>query len=454
MQSLYLNNFFKNEKEMKKINILIAACVMISQVLVAQGTKEVMVDGLKVIIRNTPKDVISTRLFVKGGTANYTKEKEGVEALAFGMAMSSGTKKLDKIAFNDAAEKIGTSFSSSSQLDYGDLSMICLKPFWDKSWDLFTDAVLNPSFDAKEFELQKEQSLSNAKQQEADPDGYLNILAMTETFKGRNYAKLPDGSVESLTNITLDDVKKHYAQTLGKKRCFLVIVGNVTEAEVVAKVKASLAKMALGTAAPVENKLAITKGSENIIDRDIATNYLMGIMSAPSLGLPEGVQIDLAMNILYDRFFVELRTKRSLSYAPAAGYARGATTSPYSYLYISTTDPKKALDVMVMLLDSVKKNGFTEKELKDMRQGYLTNYYQKLETSSAQSAALGRSEVTGSWKIDDTFTDKVNATSLKDVNRTFDKYTAAIKWTYLGKKDAVQKSDFKQTKHDILEPPY
>ena len=29
----------------------------------------------------------------------------------------------------------------------------------------------------------------------------------------------------------------------------------------------------------------------------------------------------------------------------------------------------------------------------------------------------------------------------EDVNRTFNKYTAAIKWTYLGKKDAVQKED-------------
>ncbi|MEZ5068476.1 MAG: hypothetical protein R2847_08265 [Bacteroidia bacterium] len=47
-----------------------------------------------------------------------------------------------------------------------------------------------------------------------------------------------------------------------------------------------------------------------------------------------------------------------MSYAPAAGYNSGAITSPYSYVYITNTDPKAALNVMVAIIDSVKKNGF------------------------------------------------------------------------------------------------
>jgi len=129
-----------------------AAMLSIHGVALAQATKEVNVDGLKVILRHTPKEVISVRLYVKGGTANYTKDKEGVESLAFSIAMNGGTKKLDKVAFNDAAEKIGTSFEASSGLDYGNLSMTCIKPNWNESWNLFADAVMNPAFDSKEFD--------------------------------------------------------------------------------------------------------------------------------------------------------------------------------------------------------------------------------------------------------------------------------------------------------------
>ncbi len=439
---------------MKKL-ILSILLFAIASAAFAQGAKEINVDGLRVIIRKTPKEVISARLYVRGGTANYSKEKEGIESLAFAVAMNGGTKTQNKIAFGDAAEKMGTTFGSSSGLDYGNLEMTCIKTYWDNSWNLFADAILNPAFDEKEFTLAKEKAISNAKQQESDADGSLRIIAMTESFKGRNYAKLPQGSTSSLEKITLEETKKYYDQLIGKKRCYLVIVGNVDEADVTAKVKATLGKMGYGSTAPVENKLVITKGSEVIIDRDLATNYLMGIMSAPSLATDQGVQMDMAMQILYDRFFVELRTKRSLSYAPAANYDRSATTSPYSMIYISTLDPKKSIEVMVAIIDSVKKHGFTEKELKDSRQSYLTQYYMKLETSAAQSSALGRAEATASWKLDESFSQKINAVTLKDLNNTFNKYTAAIKWSYLGKKDAITKEDFKQTKHEaVLESPY
>ncbi len=440
--------------KLKYITTLMIAA-LISTAALSQSTKEINVDGLKVIFRHTPKEVISVRLYIKGGTANYTKDKEGIEELAFAIAMNGGTKKMDKVTFNDAAEKIGTSFGSMTSLDYGNLSMTCLKPYWNESWNLFADAVMNPAFDAKEFELEKEKALSGAKQRESDADGSLNIIAMESTFQGRNYAKLPDGSVASIEKLTLDDVSKYYKSIVTKGRAYLVVVGDLSENDIIVRVRESLSKLPIGTQPKVENKLSITKGSVEIIDRDIATNYLMGIMSAPSLNSDEGVQISLAMRMLYDRFFVELRTKRSLSYAPAAGYNSGAITSPYSYVYITTTDPKAALNVMVAIIDSVKKNGFTEKELKDMRQKFLTNYYQKLETSEAQSGALGKSEAAGSWKMDDAFTEKINSAKLKDINNTFNKYTAAIKWSYLGKKDAVTKDDFKQTKHEKgLESPY
>ena len=63
------------------------------------------------------------------------------------------------------------------------------------------------------------------------------------------------------------------------------------------------------------------KPEATVENRDIPTNYIRGIMSAPSMNEKEGVPMMLAMAIMRDRFFVELRTKRSLTYAPGAGFA-------------------------------------------------------------------------------------------------------------------------------------
>ncbi len=96
-------------------------------------------------------------------------------------------------------------------------------------------------------------------------------------------------------------------------------------------------------------------------------------------------------------------------------------------------------------LDDIKKNGFTEDELKNKKQYFLTTYLMGLETSASQSLALGRWAVRGNAMMYDDFTNKVNAVTLKDLNRVVDQNTNAIVWTYLGHKTDIQPNDFKQT---------
>jgi predicted Zn-dependent peptidase len=99
---------------------------------------------------------------------------------------------------------------------------------------------------------------------------------------------------------------------------------------------------------------------------------------------------------------------------------------------------------MIDEINKVKNQGFSEKELKDMKESYLTNHFLGLETNGSQTMSLGMSEVAGDWRKTETFMDEVEKTTVKDVNAVFNKYSSSINWTYLGKKDAVDVSDFKQ----------
>jgi zinc protease len=419
------------------------------------ATKEVTVDGIKVIFKPTIKDVVSVRMFVKGGNVNISEDKQGLENFAFDLATSGGTKKHNKEVFAAECEKIGTEISGGSTYDYGTLNMSCISLNWDKSWELFAEAVNTPAFDPKEFELLKGNLITAAKQGESNPDQHLTNIAMENVFKGRSYSKIPEGTPATLANITLKDIQDHYGKAICKARIFFVIVGNVKEEDVIAKVKATFGKLPNGTPSPNDPRVQITKPGVYIEDRDIATNYLVGIMSAPGMGTAEGVPMRIAMNILSDRFFVELRTKRSLSYAPYAAYNSNRISNPHSSIYISTLDPKQSIDVMVEEINKIKKDGFQEKELVDKKQTFLTRYFMGQETSAAQSMTLGLNELAGTWKNAESFTADVNKTNIKDINTVFSKYSGAIRWTYLGKKDAVKEEDFKQTwKGNVLQSPY
>lgn len=436
----------KHNELFKAFLFIIAALLLFTSGIssAGDGTKEINVDGLKVIIKNTGKDVISARLFITGGTANYPLEKQGIEALTYNLMMKGGTVLLPKTEFFTIAEKMGTVFGSDAELDYGEMNVLCLKESWDKSWDLFADAILNPAFNSTEFANKKEQFISYANQNEADPDGKLDNLVLTTAFKGKNYEKNPDGTSESLANLTLDDVKSYYGTTVCKKRAFLVVAGNVDENDIIEKVKATLSKLPEGTPAVIEEITKIEQPAQDIVDRKISTNYLCGIMSGIPWNSPDAVAMMVAMNIMYNKYFVELRTKRGLSYAPAAFMNGNAITNPYSEFYITTDHPKDAIQVMVDIINEVRKNGFTDEELKGSKDSYLTRNFIRLETASNQSLNIGRWELRGNMKAFDEFEKMVDAVSLQDINRVFTGNTGTIKWTYLGDPAQVSPEDFKQ----------
>ncbi len=405
--------------------------------------KEFIVNGLKVILKPSIKEIISARLFIKGGTANYSKEQEGIESLALSVAVEGGTKNMTRTEFATAAEKMGTNIGSSTSMDYSEINMSCVSSYWDKSWKLFSDVITSARFEAKDFELIKSQAVTQAKQAEANPDEHLRNRSLENAFTNHNYSKVPRGTVKSLEKITLDNLVSHFKSIIGKQNCFLVIVGNLTEAEIKEKVTTAFASMPQGNQQKAEPRLEI-KPEATVEKRDIPTNYIRGIMSAPSMNEKEGVPMMLAMAILYNRFFVELRTKRSLTYAPSAAYASTAYKNPYAIFYASTTDPKQTLQVMMTQINEVKNQGFSEKELKDMKETYLTNHFLGLETNASQTMQLGLAEVGGDWKKTQIFMADVEKASIEDINNVFKKYSSSINWTYLGKETAVTKEDFKQ----------
>lgn len=426
--------------------IILCALVLSSSALapIEDGAvKEFNAGGIKVIFKSSSKEVVSARLFIRGGAANYSKEDEGVEALALGVVTEGGTKTLSMTEYGTALERIGAAVTYGTSSDYSTIDLSCIKTYWDDSWKLFADAILNPRFDEKAFGIVKGKIESGAKENESDPDAHLDNKSMEVAFAGKNYSKIPDGTTESLNKLTLDQVMKHYQKIMGRQNVFLVVVGNVTESDITQKINATLSKIGSVTPAPAETRPQITQGV-TIENRDIATNYIKGMMSVPSLKDKDGVPIRLAMSIMGDRFFVELRTKRSLTYAPAAYYTGNLVSSPQAVFYASSIDPKQTLDVMINEINNVKNQGFTEKELKDKKEIFLTGHYSRLETNDTQSMWLGVAEITGSWKYTETFMSDVDKVTVKDLNTVFNKYSNSINWMYLGKESAVSKDDFKQ----------
>jgi zinc protease len=432
-------------KSMRLLPVLIAASLMTGQRGTAQSDiRELNVEGLKVIFKKIPKEVATASFFIRGGVANQTDSTQGIEALALSLAIRGGTQSLNKGAFATEAEKMGTRYSSVARQDYSSFNMSCLLENWNKSWQLFTEAILHPAMDSGEFQTIRQQMLASARQQESNPDAYLRKLASEQLFHGTPYARMPNGIPETLEKLNLSEVRQYYAGLTGKKNCFLVVVGNLDEKDLVQRVRSGFSHLPEGNLAPANSISGVSQEEVQIKDRNIATNYILGNLNGPKYYTADGPLFEFAMSILYDRYFVELRTKRSLSYAPAAFYNNSMIDNPLVQLYISTIDPKQSLQVMTDIINDVKANGFTPKEVADKKKEYLTNYYVGNESSSSQAGRLGFCEASGNWRLYDEVNRRIGQVNADEVSTVFRKYMNHIAWTYLGKKDKVEVSDFKQ----------
>lgn len=433
---------------MKKIiqPILFLAFSIFSFGVSAQDNKpyDMMVNGVKVVVQPSGNEIVVIQTIIKGGVQNYTANKAGIESLAINALTECGTEKDDKNSFKNKLDKVSAQVGGNSGMDYASITLNCIKSDLETVWPLYTDALLTPKFDNKEFERIKQDAINFLRANESNPDNALNKLAKQTAFEGKNYAKDPQGTTKTIAALTSEETKKYWKSIFTRSRMVIVIVADLDKATIEKKVKEFLAKVPQG--APFVEKKDPYKPAANSFkaeERENATNYVRGITGGPLPGTPDFDAFVLAMQIFSSRHFVEIRTKNGLSYAPGAWF-NGGTTS-FANLSVTTTDPDKYIAVARALIDKVKKDGFTEAELKNEKTGYLTGIYYRNETNSAQAGSLAMNEVVhGDWKRAIKIKDDIKNVTLPELNAVFNKYINNITWVYQGDPKKVNSTLYTQ----------
>ncbi|HEY5371264.1 MAG TPA: pitrilysin family protein [Hanamia sp.] len=423
---------------MKNIICFILVCFIIVNTSNAQSKSEKFsVDGITVLMRPTVKDIINVRVYYRDGVADYGADKAGLANLAVAATTQCGTKNYSKDAFKDRADKYGISISGFSTYDYSAINLNCISKYFEEGWSLLAAAVKNPIYDENEFALLKQKSISQIKNQESDPDSKLQNMAIESTFKGTVYETDPQGDTGTVNNITAEEAKNFYYNTLlNKNKIFIVVAGKISKEDIMARIKKAFSDLpSRPYKEPGYQMPEITANSLHIEPRMLATNYIMGVMNTPSFTSPDYVANRVAFATFSSNLFIEIRTKRNLSYAPYAYSV--AQQMPYSLMYVSTTDPKASVEVMDNEIIRLKKDGFSQKEFSESKNLYITSNYMKEESTSALASSLGSAEILGDWKMSDEFIDKVQKLTPAEMTASFRKYIKGINWNYLGDEKAA-----------------
>ena len=415
---------------------------------------EMTINGVKVIVQPSNNDIVEIETIIKGGVQNYPENKQGIESLAMTALTECGTANDDKNSFKNKLDKVSAQLNGTSGMDFSTFNLNCIKGDFDVVWPLYVDALTTPVFNIKEFDRIKQDAINNLKVNESEPDNAINKLARLTAFAGKDYAKSPEGTVDIISKLTADETKAYYHSILTRERLVIVVVGDIDKTVLEQKIKMLLNKD-IYSGKPLNLKKEAFNPTHNTFKsqkKDLATNYLVGVTGGPLPGTADYNAFNLAMQIFYDRDFLEVRTNNGLSYAPYTYFA--GELNPYSAIAVSTTDPNKYIQVANNLINKTKKDGFRDEELKNMKTTYLTGFFYKLETNKAQAASLASNQVLhNDWRRALTINEDVKKITVADLNRAFNKYFTKLSWVYQGDPSKVNPALFTSSSTDKIKLP-
>lgn len=378
----------------------------------------VIANGLKTIHRRVSgNEVIAVQIYFRGGSRNINENNAGIETLLF-EAATQGTKNFSKGQINRELARMGTVIDSAGGYDFSVIAMRCVRQNFDRSWQLLTDMILNPLFDEKEVTLVKDQIVNGLRQQDDNPESSVAILSNKLLYASHPYTNSPDGTVETVSALKASDLKAHHTRILQGSRMLVVTVGNVDLPEIKQKVENSFGKLVKGEYKndAVPNFAKATIPEFEIVSRPVATNYIRGTFAAPPLDHPDYPAFSVAIDILGQLFFQEVRVRRNLSYGADATLLSNRANS--AFISVTTPKPNETIRVMFDQIEFLQRQIIREEGLRAIVSGFLTKYYTKLETNDAQAARLAEYELLGgNWRRLSTWIDEVNKVKPEDINR-------------------------------------
>lgn len=402
---------------------------------------EMMVDGVKVIVQPSNNEIVQIQTVFKGGVQNYPMSKAGIENLAIKALTECGTENDDKNSFKNKLDKVSGAIYGNTMMDFSTLSLNCIGEDLNTIWPLYVDALTKPKFDETEFKRIRQNAINSIKEMQSQLDYSTRLLARQTAFAGMNYAKNPMGDEASVTALTTAETNKFYRGILTRSRIFIVVVADIEKAEIEQKIHDLLSSIPEGKAM-ILKKEAFNPKSNTFkgVKRALATNYIQAVASAPAPGSKDFDAFNLAMEIFYNRHFLEVRTNNGLSYAPSAYFDGGLT--PSANISVSTINPNKYIQVLNKLIENTKK-GFTVEEVKNVKTVYITSQAYKQETNYEQAYSLASNEVVhNNWKRAITLNEDLKNISVNDVTMAFNKYLTNFSWVYQGDNTKVNASLF------------
>ena len=389
--------------------------------------KQLNIKGLNIPViyeKQESLPIVNIQLVFTNSGNIQDKDKAGLAKLSSKL-LNEGTKKLGSVGYASILEENAISIDADVGFETFVLEMSSLKEKSKQGFKLLKELMEDPNYSEKTLEKLKVLQTGSLNQKQNDYDYVSKVALKSILFKDTALEKPANGTIESISNISLKDIKKFLTNAMDLNNLIIVAGGDIS----FDKLEKRIIKLLENVEAKNKNelttiKVTAKKASKQTLTKDTQQAYIyFGSPFNMDSNDENYYKAKVASFILGgsgfgSRLMEEIRVKRGLAYSAYGNILVNKSHSYFSgYLQTKNENSDEAVNLVQTLVDEFVENGVTKDELTAAKNFLSGSEPLRTETLSQR---LNRAFMLYYRGLEQNYPkielDKINSLSLEDLN--------------------------------------
>ncbi|HEY0005361.1 MAG TPA: pitrilysin family protein, partial [Pyrinomonadaceae bacterium] len=387
------------------------------------------------VLENHATPTLALRGSFRAGSFFEPRDKPGLARLTAEM-LERGTRRRNKLQLASALESVGAEIDYSTDPFAVNIAARSLSKDLPLIMQTIAEELREPAFPADELEKLKQQTIAAIQEQQANTRyrAYEKFTELIYDPSNPFYQTPGEQLIKSISSITVEDVRRFYAEHYGGRSLIISLAGDVKAAEVRQQFEAAFdsftgpQSVEVKVADPPQQTLArrqvvllkdkanvdIFLGSAAPLRRD-SKDYFAALLANSALG----------ESTLSSRLGLQVRDREGLTYGINSRFRAPSLAAGPWYIGVSVNpqNVEKAIDSSLNVIREYVKNGIRPDELADEKSSAIGSFKVDLATNEGLARALWNAEFyqLGPDYID-RFPQLVQSVTVEEVNAAIRKY--------------------------------
>ena len=355
-------------------------------------------NGLTIIGEEIPYlKSITLGVWVNAGSRIENEELGGISHFIEHM-LFKGTKNRTSKEIASTIDNLGGQINAFTSKECTCYYVKLLDEHIDIGIDILSDMFLNPLFDEKDIDKERQVIIEELKMYEDSPEDLVYDLLMEGIYKTDALGMNIIGTEESLYNMNRNTIKDYFNKYYVASNSVISISGNFKFEEMVKLIESKFKDLAMGN---VDIKITEPEFHPCFIARNKDTeqvNLAISLKAIPLEYREDAYALSIINNIfggsISSRLFQNIRENKGLVYsiysAPSL-YRESGELGIYASM--SNENLKKVYNLVLEEIDNLRQNHLTDKEIKESKEQLKGSYILGLESTSSRMMSIGKAMV-------------------------------------------------------------